>query len=79
MYGDHGLTSRSGQLIIIDEVGMLELQDEGWSENVSGTFGTTNDLVLSVRDTFLERIRTKWDLRDAIVADITKNDPESAI
>jgi nucleoside-triphosphatase THEP1 len=72
--GIHILSGRQydeKKLIIIDEVGAMELQDEGWAGAISSILGTkSNDLLLVVRNIFVNQVIEKWDLHEAVVLDI---------
>jgi nucleoside-triphosphatase THEP1 len=60
-------------IVVIDEVGLLELRGEGWAESLDKLFKTNrNHLILAVRNTFLERVIERWDLNDPVIFDVTK-------
>ncbi len=51
------------QLIVIDEVGNLELENHGWASQIDELLkDTTFHLLLTVRDNFTDRIIQKWNL-----------------
>ncbi len=61
----------ANKVIIIDEVGMLELDGKGWSENISYLAGKRDkDLIITVRSSFLEEVITKWKIVDPVVIDV---------
>jgi nucleoside-triphosphatase THEP1 len=63
-----------GKLVIIDEVGRLELDDRGWSDSVSDLLQNRgNNILMTVRDTFMEDIIKKWDLEEAVIFNITES------
>jgi len=67
--------SLENKVIIIDEVGMLELQDKGWSECINRLLqGQTNHVLLTVRDKFVNEVKIKFDLGDAIIFNIRETD-----
>lgn len=63
------------KLVVIDEVGRLELENQGWSKNISDLINiTNNNLILSVRDSFTEQVIKKWNLKNCIVFNISEID-----
>jgi nucleoside-triphosphatase THEP1 len=66
-------------IVIIDEVGLLELKNGGWHESVSFLLGKSgNHILFTVRDIYTEDIIRKWNLADAIIYDISKTDCTTA-
>lgn len=56
------------QLVIIDEVGMLELNGNGWAKNLEQLVQRGNNhLLFSVRDEFTEAVLEKWNIHHATV------------
>lgn len=52
------------KLVVIDEIGKLELADKGWASALSTLLASSdNHLLLSVRDSFLEEVIEKWQLK----------------
>lgn len=73
------LSKQRDRIIIIDEVGRLELYNAGWAENISELLEkTTNHLILVIRDEFVEKVREKWNLKNAHVFKIDNISPEEA-
>lgn len=67
------------RILIIDEVGRLELEGEGWSENISELLEkSVNHLILVVRDEFVENVKERWNLKDTIIFRIGEISPEEA-
>jgi nucleoside-triphosphatase THEP1 len=67
-------------LVIIDEVGMLELQGGGWSEGIEYLLGnTSNHILMTVRDIFVDKVKEKWLLSDAVVLNIRGMDQSAAL
>jgi len=59
------------QLIVIDEIGMLELKGQGWCsaiEDLTGNF--TIPQLWVVRKSLVQKISRKWNIGDAYVFDI---------
>ncbi|HNQ83976.1 MAG TPA: nucleoside-triphosphatase [Bacteroidales bacterium] len=52
------------RLVVIDEVGRLEVNDRGWSEKLALLIGQAQVLVLTVRDTYSDEVIKKWGLKD---------------
>lgn len=58
-------------LIVLDEVGLLELEGKGWAGNVSDLLRNSSaDLLFVVRDIFLQKVIKKWGIRNCVVIDI---------
>jgi nucleoside-triphosphatase THEP1 len=65
----------TNQVIVIDEVGRLELNNGGWSENINHLLRDSNrNLIISVRDRFIEEVIDKWYLKDYTILYISDND-----
>lgn len=59
-------------IVVVDEVGLLELRDEGWAGSLEKLVKTSrNHLILAVRNTFLDRIIERWDLTKPVIFDVT--------
>ncbi len=59
-------------VIIIDEVGSLELNEKGWAKGIKTILGETgNHLIMTVRNTFLEDVIKKWGLSEPVVIDLS--------
>lgn len=67
------------RLVIIDEVGMLEINDGGWSENIELLVKKShNNLLLSVREQFVEKVVEKYGLTKPLIINIKNSTPEQA-
>jgi nucleoside-triphosphatase THEP1 len=67
-----------GKLIIIDEVGLLELQDGGWAASIKSLLDRSpNHILMTVRDVYVREIKRKWNIRGVEVINISESDPES--
>jgi nucleoside-triphosphatase THEP1 len=67
------------KLVIIDEVGMLELDDKGWALQIRELIDAqSNHLIITARDTFTEDVRNKWGLTIACLFKVSEYDPASA-
>lgn len=72
----HSIASDKDHIAIIDEVGRLELKNGGWSASLDKLTTAEGTLVLVVRNEFVEEVRIKWNLNDAVIIDISKSSPE---
>ena len=64
------------QVVVIDEVGRLELNNEGWAEHIRHLLSSSKShLILSVRERFIEEVIDKWSLQDCTVLDVSDRDP----
>lgn len=62
-------------IIIIDEVGLLEISDKGWSDSINNLLNRSdNTLLMIVRDTFVDEVRNKWNLSEAVTYNIRETD-----
>ncbi len=65
----------NNQVVVIDEVGRLELNNKGWAEDIKSLLNGSNcNLVLSVRERFIEEVVEKWDLKDYTILHVSDND-----
>lgn len=55
------------RIVVIDEVGRLELNNRGWSESMTELVDVAPVLLISVRDTFVDEVIKKWNLDDCTV------------
>jgi nucleoside-triphosphatase THEP1 len=63
------------RLVIIDEVGRLELNDKGWSESISSLMKTSNiHLLFIVRDTFIDEVISKWNIAQPHIFKVSQTD-----
>lgn len=59
------------KVIIIDEVGMLELNGKGWSESINSILVKAGrKLIITVRSSFIEEVMAKWNITDPVVVDV---------
>jgi len=65
--------------VIIDEVGLLELQGRGWHDSISELLEkSSNHILITVRDKFVDEVKKKWNLSDAIIFNVPDNDNRKA-
>jgi len=75
----HSLIMKGNSIVIIDEVGLLELQDKGWSESVHVLLQKrANHILLTVRNTFVNEVKIKFDISEAIIFNISETDYQDA-
>ena len=66
--------NRNNKIVIIDEVGKLELENKGWAKNITNLINTSNNnLILSVRDSLTQLVIQKWNLKDYTIFNISKS------
>ena len=62
------------QIVIIDEVGKLELDNNGWASGIDELIkNAQNHLLLVIRDRYIEQIIDKWEINNYQVFDIKEN------
>jgi nucleoside-triphosphatase THEP1 len=61
---------KPGNIVIIDEVGMLELKNDGWAPAIENLLQSDNHLIIVVRDEFLDRVKARWNFSNEIVFNI---------
>lgn len=57
----------NSSLVVIDEIGKLELNDQGWAANVAELVNGSSVLLFAVRDSFTGQVIKKWNLKDCSV------------
>jgi nucleoside-triphosphatase THEP1 len=66
-------------IVIIDEVGLLELGNKGWSDCINDLLvKSKNHILFTVRDIYVNEVKNKWDLREAITFNIIETDYQNA-
>ncbi len=71
----HRLANAKNLLVIIDEVGALELRDDGWAACLTDILKKTNNhILLVVRNEFVNQVKTKWNLKNAVEISISNTD-----
>lgn len=64
------------KIVIIDEVGFLELNGKGWAEELPGLLSRNDrQILIAVRDRFIGEIQQKWKLDTASVIEVSQHDP----
>jgi len=63
------------RIVVIDEIGALELRGEGWADGLDELLNKSdNHLLMVVRNEFSGQVKEKWSLRDSVQINI--NEPE---
>jgi nucleoside-triphosphatase THEP1 len=69
------LVLTENKIAVIDEVGLLELRNKGWSNSVNELLNKSgNHILMVVRDTYVDEVKIKWDLAEAITFNIEETD-----
>jgi nucleoside-triphosphatase THEP1 len=69
------LVMTEDMIVIIDEVGLLELRNNGWSECINKLLDKArNHILITVRTSFIDEVIKKWNLNEAIVFKIAETD-----
>jgi nucleoside-triphosphatase THEP1 len=62
---------QGNRIVIIDEVGLLELRNKGWSNCINDLVTKSeNHILITVRDTYVNEVKNKWNLKEAITFNI---------
>jgi nucleoside-triphosphatase THEP1 len=65
----------NNNIVIIDEAGSLELEDQGWTISIQKLLNSSNNhILLVVREIFIEKIIQKWNLKNVIILNISEQD-----
>ncbi len=71
----NSLILKENTIIIIDEVGLLELDNKGWAESFSSLLARSeNKILITVRDKYINDVKNKWNLSEATIFNITETD-----
>ncbi len=63
-------------LVIIDEIGILELNNKGWAGCLGKLIRASNSSILiTVRDTFVDDVIKKWSLKNVVLFNVSETDP----
>ena len=66
-------------IVIIDEVGFLEIQNKGWSVCIDQLLEkSSNHILITVRDSYVGKVKTKWNLKEGDIIDINKTNYQDA-
>jgi nucleoside-triphosphatase THEP1 len=74
------LNATQGQVIIVDEIGRMELEGEVWANAFSTVIERgKNPVIVTVRKVNVEGVVQKWSIKNAIVVNINDGSVESVI
>ena len=66
---------RDSSIILVDEVGKLELQEKGWAPFLEPLTTITSAIhIWVVRESLVEKVRRKWNLQQTEVIHIGEHD-----
>jgi len=72
--------STNDSLMIIDEVGQLELWDKGWHQTISDlNKSKVRTLIITIRTEFVEEIINKYNFKKTEVFNVSKNSPKELL
>jgi nucleoside-triphosphatase THEP1 len=60
------------QLVIIDEVGILELDGEGWAKNIDELKRAGHSILMVVRDKWVERVIERWKFKPSEIFNVAE-------
>ncbi len=64
------------KLVVIDEVGSLEINNEGWASCLEKLLKeSTIDILITVRETLVEDVISKWDIKNSTIFILSDIDP----
>jgi len=65
------LAFKKNTVIIIDEVGLLELRNRGWYDSLNQLlYKSDNHILITARNKFVDDIKKKWDLKEPLIIEI---------
>ncbi len=71
---------KNNDVIIVDEIGLLELQNKGWSDFLKAIKNhQKKTYILSVRKMFVDDLISKYNWENPIIIDISNSSPETII
>jgi len=67
--------SRNNKIVVIDEVGNLECENQGWAASMQDLIDQPNThLLLVIRDSLAEKVIQRWNFKQPFVFNISKHD-----
>jgi nucleoside-triphosphatase THEP1 len=62
-------------IVIIDEVGLLELRNRGWADCINELLDKSgNHILITVRTSLIDEVVKKWNFKETIIFNITETD-----
>jgi nucleoside-triphosphatase THEP1 len=75
-----GIPSENAQLIVVDEIGPLELSNQGWAKAIGSLCQTSQIPQLwVVRKSLVEKVARNWNVGDVFIFDIKTDSREAVI
>lgn len=69
-----------GEVVIMDEIGRLELQGQVWSNALSKVLAKNqNPVIIAVRKPFLHQVIEKWSIKNPYILDINSSAAENVL
>lgn len=69
-----------GEVVIIDEIGLLELQGSVWANALSSLLSNNNNpIIISVRKLYLQGVIDQWKIQNPFIVDINKTAVENVM
>jgi nucleoside-triphosphatase THEP1 len=66
---------RGKRIVVIDEVGLLELENRGWSYSLQNLINeSANHILIAVRDSMTKEVIEKWNLKDTFIYRVSETD-----
>ena len=66
-------------VIVIDEIGNMELENNGWVHQIESLIKKSNrNLIISIRNEFVEKTIAKWEITNLHILKINNFDPQKA-
>jgi nucleoside-triphosphatase THEP1 len=67
--------SKEYKVIVIDEIGQLELENKGWARNLDYLFNNSkSSLILAIRENFTANVIAKWNLKNYVIFNLSESD-----
>jgi nucleoside-triphosphatase THEP1 len=64
------------KLVVIDEVGMFELDNRGWAGCLQELIeASKNHILITVRDTLIKDVIKKWNMKNVVLFKVSETDP----
>jgi len=64
------------KLVVIDEVGMFELDNRGWAGCLQKLIeASKNHILITVRDTLIKDVIKKWNMKNVVLFKVSETDP----
>jgi nucleoside-triphosphatase THEP1 len=69
------LVLTENMIVIIDEVGWLELRDRGWADSINELVDKSgNHILITVRTSLIDKVIKNWNISDPIIFNIAETD-----